>query len=309
MHISVVIPVYNAGRFLEDSVRSVLKQPEVKEILLVDDGSKDDSLEICKNLSSRHQDLIKVFRHQNGENRGAAASRNLGIINAQMEYIAFLDADDIYLEARFEQTATLFKQNADADGVYETVLSVVYSPSGLTQIDQRAGQIKAGFDSIVPPDQLFSVLAIAKSGYIHLNGLVLKRASIHDKLLFDPALRPCEDTDLILRLAAVSRLIGGPPDKIVSHRRVHDTNTVYNTKQVIDCRQQMMRKAALNGFYGSLCRKAKWEILNRMARASKMVLTAKKISLPAFPFRIGVIILFLAIHPKVIIYLLRRSAT
>lgn len=308
MQISVVIPVYNAGRFLEDSVRSALIQPEVKEILLVDDGSKDESLEICHRLSSRHRSIIKVLRHQNGINRGAAATRNLGIINAQMEYIAFLDADDIYLENRFEQCGRLFKQNTEADGVYETVVSVAYSPSGGTQIDPRAGQVKAGFDSIVSPDQLFTVLAIAKSGYIHLNGLVLKRASIHDKLLFDPALKPCEDTDFILRLAAVCRLIGGSPDVVVSHRRVHDTNTVFNLKQAIACRNQMMRKAAMHGFYGSLCIKAKWEILNRMARASKMVSIAKKIPLPVFPFRIGVIILFLVIHPKVIIYLLRTSA-
>lgn len=90
--ITVVIPVYNCEKYVERAVRSVLSQPcaNQAEVLVVDDGSKDSSGEICDKLAAEYNN-VRVFHKENG---GVSSARNLGIEQAAGEYIAFLDSDD-----------------------------------------------------------------------------------------------------------------------------------------------------------------------------------------------------------------------
>lgn len=99
--VSVIIPVFNSQNTLERAVNSVINEPIVSEIILVNDGSTDDSLAIAKNLISKNGS-VKLFSHPSNQNRGAAASRNLGLMHAQSEWIQFLDADDELLEGKIE---------------------------------------------------------------------------------------------------------------------------------------------------------------------------------------------------------------
>lgn len=93
MKISIIVPVYNAGRFLEECLNSLLNQTHDDiEILCINDGSKDNSAEILDNFSKKDS-RIKPF-HQ--ENKGPAAARNLGLENATGHYLMFCDADDTY---------------------------------------------------------------------------------------------------------------------------------------------------------------------------------------------------------------------
>ena len=107
MNISIIIPVYNAERFLEKAVDSALQFSEVKEILLVEDGSPDQSLEVCKKLLIKDK-RIKLLQHPDQGNHGAGASRNLGLEKATGDFIAFLDADDYYLINRFDAEKEIF---------------------------------------------------------------------------------------------------------------------------------------------------------------------------------------------------------
>ena len=120
MEISVIIPVYNAEQYVHDAVQSALKQPETSEVLLVEDCSPDNSLKICRELEKKYK-KVKLLRHPGGKNLGAGASRNLGIKKAGFDFIAFLDADDYYLDERFCKAGELFKSFPDIDGVYESV--------------------------------------------------------------------------------------------------------------------------------------------------------------------------------------------
>jgi len=89
--LSVIIPVYNAGKYVADAVKSVLMQTyENLEILIIDDGSPDNSIEICQQFTDPR---IKIIRQQN---QGVSGARDNGIRHAQGEYLAFLDADDIW---------------------------------------------------------------------------------------------------------------------------------------------------------------------------------------------------------------------
>lgn len=88
---SIIIPVYNASQFLAKCIESIIAQTESDiEVLLINDGSRDDSLEICREYAQKDP-RIKVFDKPNG---GVSSTRNHGIGHAQGEYVMFVDADD-----------------------------------------------------------------------------------------------------------------------------------------------------------------------------------------------------------------------
>lgn len=109
--ISVIVPVYNAERYLKKCVESVRNQTfQDWELLLVDDGSRDGSREICDECAAS-DDRIRVLRKKNG---GVSSARNMGLREARGEYIAFLDVDDRY-EFRFLETLWSAMEQARAD--------------------------------------------------------------------------------------------------------------------------------------------------------------------------------------------------
>ena len=95
--LSVIIPIYNSQSSIKKCVESVMSQGvEDLEVLLIDDGSKDSSLDICKQLAQKDT-RVKVFSKENG---GAASARNLGLEKCRGDYVCFVDSDD-YLESNY----------------------------------------------------------------------------------------------------------------------------------------------------------------------------------------------------------------
>lgn len=110
--VSVVVPAYNAEKTLEETLSSIDKQTlQELEIIVVDDGSKDESLRIAQAFATHCKHPITVL-HQ--ENKGPSAARNLGLNNAQGEYFAFVDADDVVDERMYEKMYSSAKKH-DAD--------------------------------------------------------------------------------------------------------------------------------------------------------------------------------------------------
>lgn len=108
--VSVVVIFLNGGTYLEEAIISVLNQNYQNwELILVDDGSIDCSTKIAKEYSSKNPKKIHYLEHENHQNLGMSASRNLGISHAQGEYISFLDADDIWLSCKLEQQVSIMK--------------------------------------------------------------------------------------------------------------------------------------------------------------------------------------------------------
>ena len=92
MKISVIIPAYNAEKFLVESIESVINQTiDDFEIIVIDDGSTDSTLDILRNYEESYEDFIVICQ----DNSGPAAARNRGLDVAKGEYIYFLDADDV----------------------------------------------------------------------------------------------------------------------------------------------------------------------------------------------------------------------
>lgn len=113
--ISVIMPVYQAENFLEQSVGSVLAQSfQDWELLLVDDGCRDGSPKLCNRFAQQDQ-RIRVFHRK--KNAGVSEARNLGLHEAKGEYIAFLDADDAFLPRALESLLELLERTgADSAG-------------------------------------------------------------------------------------------------------------------------------------------------------------------------------------------------
>ena len=111
--VSVIIPVYNCERFVAQALESTLNQtyPNI-EIIVVDDGSTDNTPRILDGYQDR--DNVAIVHHENSVNKGVSYSRQLGIGFSQGEYIAFLDADDIFMPKKIGVQLDLLRNNPDA---------------------------------------------------------------------------------------------------------------------------------------------------------------------------------------------------
>lgn len=215
--VTVIIPVYNAEHFLLSAVQSALGQAEVAEVVLIEDGSSDGSLSLCKDLK-RSDSRVVLLQHPKGINRGSAASRNLGIKSARSPFIAFLDADDTYLESRFSTTKTIFETHAHAEGVYEAIGAM---PTERKHNKPVLTTLKEAYTGL----ELFKKMSpIGSSGHFSIVGLTVRRSVFEKAGVFDEYLQISEDTEWCVRLAAVCNLQAGNITTPIALRRIHDSN-------------------------------------------------------------------------------------
>lgn len=225
MNISVIIPVYNADQFVGEAVESALSQEETAEVVLIEDGSIDNSLAVCQVLAEQNEN-VRLLQHPNGGNRGAGASRNLGIKNASYDFIAFLDADDYYLPGRFTETSEVFATNKDADGVYEAIEGRFESDVAKNRwfSSNATKSMLTTMTGRFSPDQLYENLITWKYGYFSLIGLTVRRKIFDKTGYFNEKLRLHQDTDMCWRMAAVANLYPGKLEEPVTIRRIHQNN-------------------------------------------------------------------------------------
>ena len=227
MQVSIIIPVFNAEKFIKKAVESALIQPETSEVVLVEDGSSDNSLKICEKIAQNNS-KVKLFQHKEGKNRGAAASRNLAMQKSSCEYIAFLDADDYFLPDRFRKAKEVFFNNANCEGVYEAA-GIAFDNE-----DAKKRWLNSNMKNVelttmtrrVPPEELFEKLACGGAGYFSIIGLTIKRTVLERSGLMNEKLKLHQDTDFIFRLSAVGKLLPGSLDEPIVIRRVHSQNRI-----------------------------------------------------------------------------------
>ena len=117
--VSVVIIFLNEKRFLPEAIESVLSQTlQDWELFLVDDGSTDGSTEVAQSYAELQAHRITYLDHPGHENRGASASRDLGVAHARGEFVAPLDADDVWLPAKLAEQVALLDAAPEAGMVY-----------------------------------------------------------------------------------------------------------------------------------------------------------------------------------------------
>ena len=229
LNISVIIPVYNAAAFLEKAVESASQFEEVKEIILVEDRSTDNSLILCEKIAANNP-KIKIYQHADFKNQGAAASRNVGLEKASQEFIAFLDADDYYLPNRFTTEHELF-ENEKIEGVFGAIGTEFLTEKGKKEFQKKFKNValtsvkKAAEGS----DVFYGLLGLDNSfgTFFHLNGLTVRTSSIREnQLKFNENLRVHQDSDFIIKLAYHCYLKSGNILEAVAVRGVHDDNRI-----------------------------------------------------------------------------------
>lgn len=233
--VSVIIPVYNTELYLEKAVRSAIILEETGEVLIIDDGSTDQSMQIGKRLEDT-EPKVRFLQHKDKKNHGVSASRNLGIKNAIYPFVAFLDADDYYLPNRFLKDRLILSKQLDVDGVYNALGITYYTKKG------KETFLKAGYkyqefltiEKAVDPQELALVLLKAHEVKGEFSGdCITVRSSVFKKTgNFNTDLLLNEDTHLWLRMALKCTLVAGNITEAVAVRGVHDNNTmVHKEKQ------------------------------------------------------------------------------
>jgi glycosyltransferase involved in cell wall biosynthesis len=122
--VSIIMIFFNGEPFIDEAIRSILFQTyENWELILVDDGSTDFSPRIAERHVSENAERMRLLRHPQGENRGMSQSRNLGLKNARGDFIAFLDADDVWLPEKLSTQVPLLASKPDIGMVYGPALT------------------------------------------------------------------------------------------------------------------------------------------------------------------------------------------
>jgi glycosyltransferase involved in cell wall biosynthesis len=186
--VSVIIPAYNAAAFLDQSIPSASKQTHSNlEIIIIDDASTDNTLEIA-NRHAATDPRIRVLRHE--KNSGLAATRNTGIRESKGEWIAFLDADDLFLPNKIELQLNLAAQDPRANLLYTNYW--VWD-------GQRDLELRYRKRSKMPEGDVSKRLIFENQ---FCPSTVMARRQIIDEAGgFNPDLRAIEDWDLWLRIA------------------------------------------------------------------------------------------------------------
>jgi glycosyltransferase involved in cell wall biosynthesis len=168
VEISVIMTVYNGGKFLREAVDSILNQTYQEfELIIIDDGSTDSTLQI---INSYHDPRISLI--ENGQNRGQSYSRNLGIKESKGDYIAIMDADDIALPKRLEIQYEYLKSNTEISlcGSWIEVIGEEGDFKKIRKVPTENFEIKADLIfncPIIHPTVMFVKKDFAENGFFY----------------------------------------------------------------------------------------------------------------------------------------------
>lgn len=197
--VSVVIPVYNAGRFLGAALDGVLTQTvRDHEVIVIDDGSRDNTAAVVAEYG-------RAVQYQWQENRGVSAARNAGIGLARGEYVAFLDADDVWLPTKLERQVEVLRKNPE----FGTVGCGYYLTDDCLAV---TGEV------LPPPVELADLLLLRANGGLFGSSLIASRKRLEGLGGFDERLSTSADFDLAVRIGQHGQ-IAVIPEPLVYYRQ------------------------------------------------------------------------------------------
>lgn len=204
----MIIPSYNSARYLAEAIQSVLDQSYADfEIIVVNDGSTDETEAVVKGFSDER---IRYFAQ---ENKGVGAARNVGLRLARGEYVAFLDADDLFLPEKLSRQVEFLLQDPSVDLVF----------SGWEYINAE-GKILGVEEPWKYRSSVLGVEDVLMGGGAPVHAVLVRRRCLENVGGFDEAMRAYEDSDLWLRLAVDGcRMV--LQSGVVCQYRLHDKNT------------------------------------------------------------------------------------
>lgn len=196
MHVTVVLPTHNRAYCLERAVRSVERQTFADwELMVVDDGSTDNTEELCARLK---REIGVRFDYVKVTNGGVSQARNVGVFRSAGDFIAFLDSDDYFEPEKLGLQVSMMQRFEDV-GLCFTNWSTFYDHGELGDTHQL---MPAPFTGAIYP----SLLAIARN-YIVTPSVMVRRDAIMRTGMFDTGMAICEDIDLWRRVTRRSRAL------------------------------------------------------------------------------------------------------
>jgi glycosyltransferase involved in cell wall biosynthesis len=263
--VSVIVPTYNRADRLKDTVASILAQTvRPAEVLIVDDGSTDDTARVCRDVPSPVRYLYR-------ENGGSAAARNTGMRAARGEYIAFLDADDVWEPTKLEVQLALHAAHPEIGWSATNHLTTDRANQPLPGVQGFARDLPAFEAAGLEPEELFALamtrsVLVAAGGrhaaytgdafelsfygnFVYPSCAMLHRSVMDRAGLFDETLRCAVDTEYFHRVSAYApigivmtplfRWRRGPGETIVSSANMEQL--VRNAILSIDRAAQLRR--------------------------------------------------------------------
>lgn len=222
--VTVIIPAYNAARFVRQALRSALNQSGVPlEVIVIDDGSTDDTLQVLREFGGS----IRILRQANA---GNIEARNRGARVARGAWLAFLDADDDWLPHKLARQ--LERTDAQTHLVYTDRLNV--GDIG------RVSPLQSASQNLLEGD-LFEPLLLYGNFITHSSVLIRKK--VFEQLGgYDPRVKVCEDWDLWLRYSAQGGHIGLVREPLTRYRW-HSSSLTGNLHQMLEGRLRVVQRA------------------------------------------------------------------
>lgn len=229
--VSVIIPAYNQSKYIRETIDSVLKQTYNNvEIIVVNDGSTDDTLKILQEYGNK----IKII---NQKNKGLAGARNSGIREAKGDYLAFLDSDDLWYNNMLSVMVSHLKNNQQSD----------IAACSCDLIDEKSQRIRRfnrmSFFRNKIKNSFLRTLTLINMFPVHT--LLIRKKCFDCCGVFDESLRATEDWDLWLRMAVHGHkflLI----DDVIAKYRIHGESMTHDPKRMEESWLKVLNKLLAN---------------------------------------------------------------
>jgi glycosyltransferase involved in cell wall biosynthesis len=226
--VDVMIPAFNAAKYLPIAIESVISQTfDDWRILIVDDGSTDNTSEIIVSFVDRLGSKIRYIKQ---ENRGVSAARNTVLRASTAEYIALLDADDVWLPCRLSESLKVLAERPQAGISYGLIQSI--DPEG------RLGSSWAG--NLAHAEGHIAPYIYMRAVELPSPTITVRRKCIDEVGIFDESLRVTEDRDLWLRIALRHEVAFVP--KILAHYRMSPSSLSTDPNRMLQAQIKFIRK-------------------------------------------------------------------
>jgi glycosyltransferase involved in cell wall biosynthesis len=247
--ISVIIPTYNSAKFIRETIDSVLRQSVLpSEIIVVDDASKDDTVEIVRELA-RESTSIRLIQMASNTG-GPAVPQNVGVRSARTELIATLDHDDLYEQRKLEIALECFERHPEIDVLIHD--AVVFNETGVVQTSTPSFTRWPEVFSVSMDEKLFTApvtqlrCLLAEGPLAGFSSIVFRRSVWESIGGFDPRIRSACDYEFLIR-SVYQHQLAAIPEKLSRIRKhqdnLSDAALLYNDEENVIVRQIALQTA------------------------------------------------------------------
>lgn len=249
--VSIIISCYNHEKYIVQSINSVLNQTYTDyEILIINDGSTDNSSNIINRIVDKNKDKITFIDHS--VNQRPRFASNLGLSLAKGQYIAWNDGDDIWYPEKLEKQMYIFQQ----DNKKKIGLVYCYGKN----LNENPNRMRSEVEAVDVKDDVFEQLF--NSAFFFKISIVARKEVYDFVGIMDERYPYCADYELLLRIAAAGYQFDRVPEVLVGHR-IHDTNETQNRAVAQQNTKEMLANIASN--YKSLIKSKNINVSKRLA--------------------------------------------